>query len=126
MTSVPAPGAKGTTRRMGLVGYAPWPCASGVVSHVNGVTSFPASYAGDYFFADLCGGWIHRLDAPSYAFDAFTALVEADRHAQPRTARHGDRDHHLHPAMIGVHGAARDLCRPAPVRARASRRRRRA
>ena len=24
---------------------------------------FPSGYAGDYFFADLCGGWIRRLDA---------------------------------------------------------------
>ena len=25
-------------------------------------TQFPAEYAGDYFFADYCGGWIRRLD----------------------------------------------------------------
>ncbi len=25
--------------------------------------SFPASFAGDYFFADLCGGWINRRSA---------------------------------------------------------------
>jgi hypothetical protein len=24
---------------------------------------FPKGYVGDYFFADLCGGWIRRLDA---------------------------------------------------------------
>ena len=24
--------------------------------------TFPASYVGNYFFADLCGGWISRLD----------------------------------------------------------------
>jgi glucose/arabinose dehydrogenase len=24
---------------------------------------FPSGYVGDYFFADLCGGWIRRLDA---------------------------------------------------------------
>ena len=23
---------------------------------------FPAEYRGDYFFADLCGGWIKRYD----------------------------------------------------------------
>ncbi|MGH9369020.1 MAG: PQQ-dependent sugar dehydrogenase, partial [Thermoanaerobaculia bacterium] len=27
---------------------------------------FPSSYVGDYFFADYCGGWIHRLDAAGY------------------------------------------------------------
>ncbi|MQA30900.1 MAG: hypothetical protein GEU82_13880, partial [Luteitalea sp.] len=26
------------------------------------VPQFPADYAGDYFFADYCGGWIRRLD----------------------------------------------------------------
>ncbi len=26
------------------------------------VSQFPADYASDYFFADLCGGWIKRLD----------------------------------------------------------------
>ena len=24
---------------------------------------FPSGYVGDYFFADLCSGWIRRLDA---------------------------------------------------------------
>ncbi len=28
---------------------------------------FGAAYVGDYFFADLCGGWIHRLDLSSAA-----------------------------------------------------------
>jgi glucose/arabinose dehydrogenase len=36
------------------------------------IVQFPAQYVGDYFFIDLCGGWIHRLDAPGYGFDAFT------------------------------------------------------
>jgi glucose/arabinose dehydrogenase len=26
---------------------------------------FPAAYIGTYFFADLCGGWIRRLDTPN-------------------------------------------------------------
>ncbi len=32
--------------------------AGGTFAHAGG--SFPASFAGDYFFADLCGGWINR------------------------------------------------------------------
>jgi glucose/arabinose dehydrogenase len=38
-----------------------------------GAPQFPGNYVGDYFFADLCEGWIHRLDTPSYSFDPFTA-----------------------------------------------------
>jgi glucose/arabinose dehydrogenase len=29
------------------------------------VPSYPASFRGDYFFADLCGGWIQRYDSSS-------------------------------------------------------------
>ncbi|HEV8630923.1 MAG TPA: PQQ-dependent sugar dehydrogenase [Thermoanaerobaculia bacterium] len=35
---------------------------------------FPASYRGSYFFADLCGGWIHRLDPG--AGNAVTGFVD--------------------------------------------------
>ena len=36
--------------------------AGGAFGRAGG--SFPASFAGDYFFADLCGGWINRRTAP--------------------------------------------------------------
>jgi glucose/arabinose dehydrogenase len=29
------------------------------------VAPFPAGYVGSYFFADYCGGWINRVDAPA-------------------------------------------------------------
>jgi glucose/arabinose dehydrogenase len=32
---------------------------------------FPKSYVGDYFFADLCSGWIRRLDAATGAVSGF-------------------------------------------------------
>lgn len=36
---------------------------------------FPSSFVGDYFFADLCGGWIRRLDpATGIVTDFATAL----------------------------------------------------
>jgi glucose/arabinose dehydrogenase len=27
---------------------------------------FPAEFVGDYFFADLCGGWLRSLNKPAY------------------------------------------------------------
>lgn len=36
---------------------------------------FPAEYAGDYFFADYCAGWIRRLDAPGGAALGFATGV---------------------------------------------------
>lgn len=32
---------------------------------------FPSGYVGDYFFADLCSGWIRRLDAATGAVSGF-------------------------------------------------------
>jgi glucose/arabinose dehydrogenase len=32
---------------------------------------FPTPYAGDYFFADFCGGWIRSLDSPGGASQPF-------------------------------------------------------
>jgi glucose/arabinose dehydrogenase len=32
---------------------------------------FPPDYEGDYFFADLCGGWIRRLDRKTGVVDTF-------------------------------------------------------
>jgi glucose/arabinose dehydrogenase len=34
---------------------------------------FPSSYVGDYFFADLCSGWIRRLDATTGGDSGFAA-----------------------------------------------------
>lgn len=36
---------------------------------------FPAEYLGSYFFADLCGGWIRRLDVESRAVTAFATGI---------------------------------------------------
>ncbi|MBN9523636.1 PQQ-dependent sugar dehydrogenase [bacterium] len=36
---------------------------SSVIGGAFAGSSFPADYAGDYFFSDLTGGWIDRLDA---------------------------------------------------------------
>ena len=36
---------------------------------------FPSGYAGDYFFADLCGGWIRRLDAAKGDVSGFEAGI---------------------------------------------------
>jgi glucose/arabinose dehydrogenase len=32
---------------------------------------FPRAYVGDYFFADLCGGWIRKLDSATGAVSGF-------------------------------------------------------
>jgi glucose/arabinose dehydrogenase len=37
------------------------------------VTNFPARYVGDYFFADLCSGWIRVRDASSGAVSGFAS-----------------------------------------------------
>ena len=37
--------------------------------------SFPTSYAGDYFFADLCAGWIRRLDLATLTAATFATGV---------------------------------------------------
>ena len=36
---------------------------------------FPSEYAGDYFFADYCGGWIRRLDSISGAVSDFAFQI---------------------------------------------------
>ncbi|HVF09454.1 MAG TPA: PQQ-dependent sugar dehydrogenase [Abditibacteriaceae bacterium] len=36
---------------------------------------FPAGYAGDYFFADLCGGWIRRLDVATKRTSLFATRI---------------------------------------------------
>jgi glucose/arabinose dehydrogenase/regulation of enolase protein 1 (concanavalin A-like superfamily) len=42
----------------------PTDCAiTGGVFYNPASVQFPSGYAGDYFFSDYCGGWIHRLDA---------------------------------------------------------------
>src|SRR5205085_7173231 len=47
---------------------SPAACAiAGGTFYNPSTVQFPASYAGKYFFADLCGGWIHLLDPASPA-----------------------------------------------------------
>ena len=41
-------------------------------------------------------------------------VAEAHRHAHRRQAGQRGVDHHLHPAVVGVHRAAGDLARPGP------------
>jgi len=36
---------------------------------------FPSGYVGDYFFADLCGGWIRRLDGATGAVSGFATAI---------------------------------------------------
>jgi glucose/arabinose dehydrogenase len=36
---------------------------------------FPSGYVGDYFFADLCGGWIRRLDATTGNVSGFATGI---------------------------------------------------
>jgi glucose/arabinose dehydrogenase len=36
---------------------------------------FPSGYLGDYFFADLCGGWIRRLDATTGNVSGFATSI---------------------------------------------------
>jgi glucose/arabinose dehydrogenase len=36
---------------------------------------FPSGYAGDYFFADLCGGWIRKLDGATGAVTGFATVI---------------------------------------------------
>jgi glucose/arabinose dehydrogenase len=38
------------------------------------VRQFPAIYVQSYFFADLCGGWIHRLDQANASSDFATGI----------------------------------------------------
>ena len=38
---------------------------------------FPASYVGDYFFADLCSGWIRRFDIATGGVTAFASGISS-------------------------------------------------
>ena len=38
---------------------------------------FPADYLGDYFFADLCGGWIRRIDPTDGTVSEFASGIPA-------------------------------------------------
>jgi glucose/arabinose dehydrogenase len=40
------------------------------------VPQFPADFAGDYFFADLCNGWLHRFDPETGVVQDFMSGVE--------------------------------------------------
>lgn len=46
---------------------------------------FPADYVGDYFFADLCGGWIRRYDIATKTSTAFAGGIPSpvDLHVSP-------------------------------------------
>ncbi|HEV7889739.1 MAG TPA: PQQ-dependent sugar dehydrogenase [Pyrinomonadaceae bacterium] len=42
---------------------------------IESVTQFPSEYAGRYFFADFCGGWIRTLDASDGSTQAFASGI---------------------------------------------------
>lgn len=48
-------------------------------------TVFPADYTNDYFFADLCGGWIRRYDIASNTSAVFATGISSpvDLHVNP-------------------------------------------
>ena len=69
--------------------------------------SFPRSYVGDYFFADLCGGWIYKIETIGHQDGP------AVRHRRRVTGRSGRRAER----RIELSVAQRDG-RPDPVRAR--------
>lgn len=51
-------------------------CAIVGAAFYNPVTSqFPSDYAGDYFYADLCGGWIRRYDASANTSTVFAGGI---------------------------------------------------
>ena len=51
-------------------------CAiSGAAFYSPASRAFPADYQGDFFFADLCGGWIRRLDVDSNEVTLFASGV---------------------------------------------------
>jgi hypothetical protein len=39
--------------------------------YLPAIQQFPTQYAGDYFFADFCGGWIRNLDSAGGASQPF-------------------------------------------------------
>ncbi|HUQ00360.1 MAG TPA: PQQ-dependent sugar dehydrogenase [Aeromicrobium sp.] len=56
---------------------SPGGCAiAGGTFHDPRFARFPASYAGDYFFADLCGGWIRSLDVATKAASPFASGID--------------------------------------------------
>jgi hypothetical protein len=49
-------------------------CAiSGAAFYAPSTRTFPAAYAGSYFFADLCSGWIGRLDPATGTVSGFAS-----------------------------------------------------
>ncbi len=47
------------------------------------VGTYPASYAGSYFYGDFCGGWIRRVDPESGAATAFASGASQPVDLQP-------------------------------------------
>ena len=57
----------------------PTGCAITGGAFYNPLTTFqfPASYDGDYFFADYCGGWIYRLETSTFTATQFATGIAA-------------------------------------------------
>lgn len=58
-------------------GHTPECAISGGAFYSPVISQFPADYAGDYFFADVCAGWIKRLDLASNQVTPFAAGVSS-------------------------------------------------
>jgi glucose/arabinose dehydrogenase len=57
---------------------SPGGCAIAGGAFYNPLTQrFAAEYVGEYFFADLCGGWIYSLDVPTNVPKAFAGGVSS-------------------------------------------------
>ena len=61
------------------VAGVPTGCAITGGAFYNPLTTFqfPASYDGDYFFADYCGGWIYRLETSTFTATQFATGIAA-------------------------------------------------
>ncbi|HKO57483.1 MAG TPA: PQQ-dependent sugar dehydrogenase [Thermoanaerobaculia bacterium] len=53
---------------------APECAIAGGTFYAPEVRQFPASFVESYFFSDLCGGWIHRLNTSNVSNDFVTAI----------------------------------------------------
>jgi glucose/arabinose dehydrogenase len=49
----------------------------GAFYNPQGTFQFPASYDGDYFFADYCGGWIYKLETSNFTVTQFASGISS-------------------------------------------------
>lgn len=69
--------APGATNPIHAYPHGDTACAiTGGVFHDPATSGFPADYAGDYFFADYCGGWIRRFDPVDLSVTDFASGID--------------------------------------------------